>query len=211
MRVIAGRARGRPLKGPASSDTRPTSDKVKGAIFSVLETFLVVGLDKTVNESDREREASVDGGPWSGLAVLDLYAGTGALGIEALSRGAERATFIEISQASLRVIRENLSRTGLTEEARVVSAKSEVALARPRDHGISWEHEVALVDAPYQDDRLVETLRLLGEGATLVEGALVAVEHSKRSEPSDRIGDLCLIQRKRYGDTEVSFYQLRRQ
>src|SRR5213592_2862493 len=109
MRVIAGRARGRPLKSPVSGNVRPTSDKLKGALFSQLEALAYKrGFEPEVDEQGNERFAA--GRAWP--RVLDLFAGSGALGIEALSRGAESATFVDRSNDACAAIRKNLGQLG---------------------------------------------------------------------------------------------------
>src|SRR5215218_652296 len=112
MRVIAGSAGGRPLRAPKKAPIRPTSDRVKESLFSMLESLLAWGRP----------EAEVGGEEvWSGLRVADLYAGSGALGIEALSRGARTATFLEASADAVAVIRENLRATATAERGQTRS------------------------------------------------------------------------------------------
>ena len=213
MRVIAGSARGRPLRGPRGSGTRPTSDKVKGAIFSALETLLA-SIEPTKGVGFLATGPPVGGrvgvealeSVWTGLRVLDLYAGTGALGIEALSRGADRADFVDVSSGCQRLIRENLERTGLGSHGRVVGAAVLQVLDRPQAYGLDGPYEVVLVDPPYDDPTLEPTLAALARGGLLASAALVVVEHSRRSAPAEAYDGLELIRRRRYGDTEVSYY-----
>ena len=112
MRVIAGSAKGRPLHAPRGKAVRPTSDKVKGAIFSMLEALLLARLPESAHGYAQEEL-------WAGVRMLDLYAGSGALAIEALSRGAAWADLVETSHAACQVIRRNLAETGLAERARL--------------------------------------------------------------------------------------------
>ncbi len=221
MRVIAGEARGRPLKGPPKgprgSGTRPTSDKVKGAIFSMLEAIMVSGVDPPGDRwseleqppgEDDEDEAPVEEGAspgvWAGKRIVDLYAGTGALGIEALSRGAVHADFADASPVCQRLIRENLRGTGLVERGRVIGGALPAALERSGELG---PYDLALLDPPYGDPSLERTLSALDGRALLASGALVVVEHSRRGEPAEEIGRLELIRRRRHGDTEISIYR----
>ena len=215
MRVIAGSARGRPLKGPRGPGTRPTSDKVKGAIFSMLESLLAsvktLPAEGVAPERPGPSEAEAarpEEGVWSGLRVLDLYAGTGALGIEALSRGAAWADFVDVSSACVRLIRENLRVTGLADRARVVCASVPQVLGRPRDFGLEGPYDVVLLDAPYGDPTLEPSLETLARSGLLAANALVVVEHSRRFTPADAYDGLHLIRRRRHGDTEVSIYLL---
>jgi 16S rRNA (guanine966-N2)-methyltransferase len=223
VRVIAGEARGRPLKGPAKgprgSGTRPTSDKVKGAIFSMLEAIMVSGVgppgDRSAEieplpggEADEETgEVTVEAaspGIWAGRRIIDLYAGTGALGIEALSRGAGRVDFVEASPVCQRLIRDNLRETGLADRGRVLGGSLPVAIERAGDLG---PYELALLDPPYGDPSLERTLAALDERELLASEALVVVEHSRRGEPTAEQGRLRLIRRRRHGDTEISIYR----
>lgn len=213
MRVIAGVARGRPLKGPRGEGTRPTSDKVKGAIFSMLETFLAAIADRAGGEEEPPREGAVGeeaAGPsesvWSGLRVLDLYAGTGALGIEALSRGAAAADFVDSSVRCQRLIRENLQATGLSSRGRVIPATAQqVVGSSPASLG-PGSYDVVLMDAPYGDPSLEAVLTEIGRSGLLSPSALVVVEHSRRGRPAEAYPSLRLVERRRHGDTEVSIY-----
>jgi 16S rRNA (guanine966-N2)-methyltransferase len=223
MRVIAGEARGRPLKGPPKgprgSGTRPTSDKVKGAIFSMLEAIMLSSGepldDAPVDEADEatdqtegedpDKAETAESGLWSGKRVLDLYAGTGALGIEALSRGAASAEFIDSSQACQRLIRENLRSVNLAERGRV--SVVELPGALEREQGIDGAFDVVLLDPPYGDPSLERALIALEGRGLLGPEALVVVEHSRRGEPSEAFGSLRLIRRRRHGDTEISIYR----
>jgi len=180
MRVIAGAARGRPLVGPKGAGTRPTSDLLRGAIFSMLEA----------------RGASF-------TRVLDLYAGTGALGIEALSRGADWADFVERDRASCAVITANLARTGLAAQARVLCAALPAALARLRG-----PYGLIFVDPPYADLAVSAVLAQLRFGGEVDAETTIAYEHSRRTIPPDVCGSLPRQLTRRHGDTAVSLYCL---
>jgi 16S rRNA (guanine966-N2)-methyltransferase len=177
MRVIAGTARGRRLKTPKGTSVRPTSDKVRGAIFSIL-----------LSQRDL-----------TGAAVLDLFAGTGALGIEALSRGAASGVFVEKDTRTAALIEENLQVTGFTAVARVVRADAErlnlASLGR---------FDLVFADPPYA---LVLESRALGAIASLLADAGVAVvEHGIEAPPPTPVG-LEAFDRREYGDTGVTFYR----
>jgi 16S rRNA (guanine(966)-N(2))-methyltransferase RsmD len=151
MRVIAGTAKGRHLKSPRSGGTRPTSDLIRGAIFDML----------TAMRADFSH-------------VLDLYAGTGALGIEALSRGASRCDFVEKDARQCGLIRANLEQTDLTEKGAVYCWPAEKVLTRL--HG---SYSLVLADPPYQDEKAESVLRdrrLLSAGPD----AVVVLEHSQK-------------------------------
>lgn len=178
MRIIAGLYRGRRLVAPDGLDTRPTSDRVREALFSSL-------------------------GPLTGARVADLYAGTGALGLEALSRGARRAVFVEEARAALRALRQNLSTLAVAEHTRVIAAPVARAASALIKEG---PFDLVLIDPPYA---------LLGEVAPLVEallsasaippGARVVVEHA-RKDPPPSIRGLDLRSTRGYGTTALSYY-----
>lgn len=179
MRVIAGIAKGRPLKGPRGRNLRPTSDLVRGAMFDMLRAM----------EADLAR-------------VLDLYAGTGALGIEALSRGAAWCDFVEKDEHSCRLIRENLSRTDLAEKGAVFCWPAERALTR-----LKSRYSLILADPPYDDDRAESVLaKLAGSSLTGAE-TIILVEHSQRRSPAPALGPYGLLTSRRHGDTCISLYR----
>jgi 16S rRNA (guanine966-N2)-methyltransferase len=187
MRLTGGLDRGRRLRAPRGAQTRPTAAKVREAIFNIL-------------------------GPPPEGAVLDLYAGTGALGIEALSRGAPRAVFVEREHQALVALRRNLKELGLEDRSSVVGADVCSALrrlgARRNDGGqqFCW----VFLDPPY----VKETQGVLAEIAgceLLAPGAVVIVEHDRRNRPpggeGSSLAGLFLSDRRHYGDTELSFYR----
>src|SRR3990170_4474494 len=178
MRVIAGRAKGHRLAGPPSRATRPTSDLVRGAIFSALVS-LGADLSRT----------------------LDLYAGSGALGIEALSRGAASCDFVEKDARACASIRQNLSRTGF-EGQEVIRLPVERALAR-----LSGPYTLVLADPPYADEA-ASVLEGLAERGLVVAGSTTLVlEHSSREEAPERLAGLAHVKTLRHGDTAVSLYR----
>lgn len=174
MRIVAGRLGGRRLRAPAGAATRPTSERVREAIFNIL------------------------GPPTDDNDVLDLFAGSGAMGLEALSRGARRATFVDLGKPALAALRENLRDLGV--EAKVVSSDVVSFLRRPSDR-YRW----VFVDPPYRSDLAVATLSLVGE--SLSDEGVVVVEHDRRNDPGDRHGNLIRTDSRRYGDTVISFYR----
>lgn len=211
MRVIAGEARGRPLAGPSGTQTRPTSDKVKGALFSMIETLLAA----------RRPGADVEGGEpgspdlWQGLTVLDLYAGTGALGIEALSRGAAHCDFVDSHPAARKTIERNLRVTGLADRGQVIGLTAEkVARGSGRD-AFQVPYGVVLLDPPYADTEVGNLLGQLATDAFLQPEALVVVEHSRRSALAPTYGSgenvdgalLREVRQRRHGDTVLSIYR----
>ncbi len=179
MRVIAGTAKGLPLKAPKGSGLRPTSDKVRGALFSIL-TSAGVDLDR----------------------ILDLYAGTGALGIEALSRGAEHCDFVEPNTAACAAIRDNLSRTGFADKASVHCNSMQVAQRR-----LLGPYTLIMADPPYDDMMAVDTVLGLASSLLRDGGSMLVLEHSSRHEPPELVERLMQTLSRRYGDTAVSIYK----
>jgi 16S rRNA (guanine(966)-N(2))-methyltransferase RsmD len=176
MRIVAGTARGRRLEAPPGEGTRPTSDKVRGAVFNVLGQFF-------------------DGG-----RVLDLYAGSGALALEALSRGFASATCVESSREAAEVIEENAASLGFEDRVTVLRRRVADALrALPPD-----AFDLAFLDPPYAEG---PAAALAGLDRVLRAGATVVAEHDRRSPPDDRIGRLVLQDRRSYGDTGISIYR----
>lgn len=182
-RVIGGTARGLRLEGPRGTATRPLTDRVKESLFGALEA-----------------DGSLDG------PFLDLFAGTGAAGVEALSRGAPGATFVEHEGGSCHVIGENLRRARL-DHGRVVRADVVAYLRNPRP-AADGPFSAALIDPPYGDPIMTRALELLADPARdwLVPGATVAVKHFWRDEPADRVGVLAKQRVKRFGETALTFY-----
>lgn len=178
MRVIAGTAKGRPLKSPRGGTTRPTSDLIRGAIFDILTAM---GADFS--------------------NVLDLYAGTGALGIEALSRGAGWCDFVEKDNRQCALIRANLAQTGLTEKGAVHCWPAEKVLTRL--HG---SYSLVLADPPYQDEKAELVLQEIAASLLLGPDATIVLEHSKKKPAPPSLGGLGLISSRRHGDTSISFY-----
>lgn len=189
MRVIAGSARGRPLAAPTSGLTRPTADMIKGAIFSMVESAFV----RLGGEAD-----------WSDVATLDLYAGSGALGIEALSRGSPRADLVERHKGACAAIALNLKRTDLAARARVHCLTVVAALGRPGL--LAGSYRLVLLDPPYDEPTVAEVPGWLVAGGLLAEEALVVVEHSRRVELPEEYGRLRRLRRRVHGDTAISLY-----
>lgn len=178
MRVIGGTARGRRLKRPRAG-VRPTSDLVRGAIFDALEA----------QGADLSR-------------VLDLYAGSGALGIEALSRGAEWCEFVERDAANAALIRENLSVTGLQARGRVHRASAERAVER-----LAGPYSLLLADPPYNDESALATIERIAQSSLVGERATLVLERSARRPAPEALGPLRLAWSRRYGDTRVCIYR----
>lgn len=178
MRVIAGKAKGFRLKAPKGYRTRPTSDLVRGVIFSMLESLI---------------------GAWS--RVLDLYAGSGALGIEALSRGAERVDFVERDPRCCAILEGNLKNTGFSAQAHVYCYD----VGKGIDF-LTEGYDLILMDPPYDEPQISDMIEKIASSAVVKEGSTVVVEHSRRHPLSDTYGKLRLVKSRRHGDTCVSIF-----
>ena len=179
-RVIAGIAGGRVLKSPSGDATRPTSDRVREAIFEILAS----------------RAPNIE-------RVLDLYSGTGAMGIEALSRGAIHCDFVESGSKACQVIKQNLALTRLQDGAQLFQEPVSRALGR-----LTGSYDLVVADPPYEYDRAERELDDLVNRQLLTAQAIIVVEHSKRREWPDQLASLSRFLSRRYGDTNISLYQL---
>lgn len=177
MRVIAGRFGGRRLLDAPREGVRPTSDRVREALFARL-------------------------GALDDCRVLDLYAGTGTLGIEALSRGAAHTTFIERSRAALAVLGRNLTALGLAEEGVVRVMRGDVATALRRLARDAEMFDRVFIDPPYESAEAVRALEALVAGGLLAPDAEVVVEASRR-HPVGPVPGLVRLDERRYGDTLI--------
>jgi len=180
MRVIAGLVRGRKLQTVAGDQVRPTSDRAKEALFSILESrFDLTGID-----------------------VLDLYAGSGALGIEALSRGAATAVFVESNPVVVRVLQRNLEACRM--QGRILTSTAARALVQLEREQQTFAG--VFIDPPYASSEAETSLTALGDGALLAADAWVVVEHDVRKELPSSVGKLRLILTRRYGTSVLSFF-----
>jgi 16S rRNA (guanine(966)-N(2))-methyltransferase RsmD len=191
MRIIGGRAGGRSLKAPRGDKTRPTSDKVREALFNIL-----------ASRGDMPAR------------VLDLYAGSGALGLEALSRGSPSVSFVDADRDSCDLIRHNLEIVQTHHE--IVQTHNKVPIeivCMPVVRWLNKEAEPAFdcifLDPPYeshQTGELEKAIELVAKKQLLADGGIVIAEHEWRYAPDDSYGRLALFDRRRYGQTAISFY-----
>ncbi len=179
MRVASGEARGIRLKGAAAAGIRPTTERVRAAIFNILEASQVI---------DRR--------------VVDLFAGTGSLGIEALSRGAAWADFVERNRRQCQDLQSNLERTGYADAGRAHCADALRWLLRH-----DGPYGLALLDPPYRRGDPTTTLAAMAASDLLQTDATVVVGHSSRLTLPDGIGQLRQYDRRRYGDNAIGFYR----
>lgn len=177
MRVISGELKGRKLLQPRGVDLRPTTDKVKEALFNILSPYL------------------------QGSFFLDLYAGSGSIGIEAASRGAASVTFVEKNRENFFLIRKNIASFDLSEKVTLF-------------HGTVLDFlktncgafDLAYVDPPYEDNDLLERLQTLGSSDTIRPQGIVVIEHFHKRELPPAFGTLTLSRQVRYGTTALTFY-----
>jgi len=179
MRIIAGQAKGCILISPKGRKTRPATELVRGAIFSVLES------------------AASD---WT--MVLDLYSGSGSLGIEALSRGAGWVDFVEQEPRCCDIIRQNLEKTGLLEYAHIYCCGVAKAISF-----LDKEYSIILMDPPYSNPSIGKTIEQLADSKLVSNKTMVVVTHSSRRPLNTSYTILNLIKEYRHGDSVIALYQ----
>jgi len=179
VRVIAGAAKGHKLYVPRGITTRPTPDRAKEGLFNALGDRVV------------------------GSRILDLYAGSGALGIEALSRGAAAVEFVEMRAHVARTIDRNLAKTGLAGRGRIIVASAEEALRRLANE--SERFDIIFADPPYKSQKPLEILQVIGRKDLLNEDGLVVWEHGSDTGFPRSVGKLSCFKELRYGDTAFAF------
>jgi 16S rRNA (guanine966-N2)-methyltransferase len=181
MRVIGGEARGHRLKAPKGQELRPTSSRVKEALFNLLPHDL------------------------SGARILDLFAGTGSLSAEALSRGAAEAVLIDSSHASAKIIRDNMSRLRLSARTKIwvmPVIRAVRQLAKQRE-----SFDIVFLDPPYERGAVASTIAAAAATRLLRRNGILVAEHSRREELDTRYGSLTRSDQRRYGQTLLSFYK----
>ncbi len=199
MRVTGGELRGRPLVAPRGLATRPTADKVREAIFNVL---------------------AARGAPLAGAAVLDLFAGTGSLGIEALSRGAARAVFVEAAGPSLAALARNLERLGLASGGRAAVRRGDALRLLDRLAAEGARFDLVFVDPPYGRGLAAAAVERLAAAGLVAPGGVVVAEHAaadpmpertaaaSRAAPGEPAGaGLVRVDSRRYGRTALTLYE----
>lgn len=188
MRISGGSAKGRKVglkkafgKKSESGELRPTSAKVREAIFDILGNRII------------------------DARFLDLYAGTGAVGIEALSRGAGEVVFVDDNALRVNIIKELTEKFGFKNRATVIRSNADAFLRRNET-----AFDIIFVDPPYSSDELQRALPLIGSIDILSGNGTVIAEHSSKKAPDEEIGSMKLIKRYKYGDTSLSVYRLKR-
>ena len=180
MRVIGGTLRGKKLISFKGKNIRPTSDRIKESLFNIISPYL-----------DDE------------VRVADFFAGTGNLGIEALSRGAEEAVFVEKDKNSLAIIRKNIDLCRVKEKSSVIPLETDKGIALLEKQKKAFD--IIFLDPPYNQGLANETLEVLGQ-SVLVEGAIVIAEYSSQEKIKEHYGKLKMKDTRRYGGTSLSFF-----
>ncbi|MDR1606735.1 MAG: 16S rRNA (guanine(966)-N(2))-methyltransferase RsmD [Streptococcaceae bacterium] len=178
MKVVAGEFGGRPLKTLDGQLTRPTSDKVKGAIFSMLGQFFDEGR------------------------VLDLYAGSGSLSIEAISRGCDSAILVEKDRRAQKIIEVNVQMTRSEEQFELFKMSADKAISL-----LTGEFDLVFLDPPYAKEQVVKDILLLNSRRLLAKTAVIVCETDKTVQLPDEIDDFYLSKQKRYGISQVTIYE----
>lgn len=177
MRIIAGDYKGRRLDSPIDNKVRPTSDKVKEAMFSILMNH----LDSTI--------------------ACDMFSGTGNLGLEALSRGCDKCYFIDESNTSLKVILENIRKCKAEDYSEVFQGDAIRNL-----HRIKEKIDIFLIDPPYGYNLEIKALEEIDNLGLLNENGIIIVEHKKNTHLPDKVGNLTKVKHRKYGSVELSIY-----
>lgn len=176
MRVITGSARGRKLKAPEGFDVRPTSDGVKEAIFSAIQFEI------------------------EGRTVLDLFAGSGQLGIEAISRGAKKAVFVDSSQTSIKLIKENIEHVGFEKQAEVINMPNTAFLRTTRE-----TFDIALLDPPYERKLIQKSLPALT--SIMSDEGVIVCEHEIECRLPEEVNGFVIVKSKKHGKTGLTIYR----
>ncbi|MBF8982187.1 16S rRNA (guanine(966)-N(2))-methyltransferase RsmD [Lutibacter sp. B2] len=180
MRVISGIAKGKRLMAPKGLETRPTTDRVKESIFSMINNYII--------ESN----------------VLDLFSGTGSLGIEAISRGANYGYFVDNNKNSIKVINENIKTTGFEEKSEVLWSDTLNVIKQLGENG--KKINIIFMDPPYLKDLIVPCIEAIDSERLLDEEGIIVVEHDIKDNIPAEIGSLKKIKEKKYGNTRISIY-----
>lgn len=178
MRVISGSARGMKLKSVEGLNTRPTSDRVKEALFSIIQGSII--------DSN----------------VLDLFSGTGALGIEALSRGADRCTFVDNSNEANGIIKLNSQKTKLLDKSKIIKEDVYRFLNKTGE-----KYDIIFMDPPYNKKIVIKVLEIISINDIIDDESIIVCEQSRKDELIDRCKNLVLYKNKVYGNTVLAIYK----
>ena len=179
LRVISGKVRGLKLDTPKNEDVRPTTDRVKESLFNIINPYII--------DSN----------------VLDLFAGTGSLGIECLSRGASSAIFVDVSKESINIVKSNIKKARVESESTILNLDFKNAIDRLKIQNKKFD--IIFMDPPYYKNMFIEAL---SNADLLEDNGIIVVEHDTKDKFEDKIGRLEKTRDKKYGNTTLTFYKM---
>ncbi|GAA0707992.1 16S rRNA (guanine(966)-N(2))-methyltransferase RsmD [Paraclostridium ghonii] len=182
MRVISGKARGLKLNTPKNEDVRPTTDRVKESLFNIINGYIIDG------------------------EILDLFAGTGSLGIECLSRGASKCVFVDLNKSSIDIVKSNIKKARVEANSEVMNIDFKSAIEKVKNN--SYKFDVIFMDPPYYKDMFIDALKKIEQSNILKEDGIIVVEHDTKHEFPENVGKLCKNRNKKYGNTTLTFYSM---
>ena len=185
LRVISGKVRGLKLDTPKNQDVRPTTDRVKESLFNMINPYI--------------RESN----------VLDLFAGTGSLGIECLSRGAKNCVFVDKSRESINIVKSNVKKARVENESTILNIDFKDAVKRLSTQ--NQKFDVIFMDPPYYENMFIDCLKSIDELNLLHEDGIIVVEHDTKDQFEETIGRLVKTRDKKYGNTTITFYKCEEQ
>ena len=182
MRVISGKARGLKLNTPKNEDVRPTTDRVKESLFNIINPYV---MDNN---------------------VLDLFAGTGSLGIECLSRGAKNCVFVDKSKDSINIVRFKIKKARVENESTTLNIDFKSAVTSLGRQGEKFT--IIFMDPPYYKNMFIDALSSVDENNLLEEDGIIVVEHDTKDSFPENVGRLYKSREKKYGNTTLTFYKM---
>ncbi|MEG2984036.1 MAG: 16S rRNA (guanine(966)-N(2))-methyltransferase RsmD [Peptostreptococcaceae bacterium] len=180
MRVISGKARGLKLNAPKNEDVRPTTDRVKESLFNIINGYIIDG------------------------EVLDLFAGTGSLGIECLSRGADKSVFVDVNRSSIDIVKSNIKKARVDQNSEVINLDYKSAIDKLKN--TLHKFDIIFMDPPYYENIFIDALKKVEESNILKVDGIIVVEHDTKQEFPENIGRLVKNKSKKYGNTTLTFY-----
>ena len=180
MRVISGKARGLKLNTPKNEDVRPTTDRVKESLFNIINGYIIDG------------------------EILDLFAGTGSLGIECLSRGANKCVFVDVSKTSIDIVKSNIKKARVEDNAEILNIDYKSAIDKVKNK--TYKFDIIFMDPPYYENMFMDALKKIDESDILKADGIIVVEHDTKQEFPESIGKLIKDRSKKYGNTTLTFY-----
>lgn len=182
MRVISGKVRGLKLNTPKNEDVRPTTDRVKESLFNIINPYIM--------ESD----------------VLDLFAGTGSLGIECLSRGANKCVFVDVSKESISIVKSNIKKARVENESVVLNLDFKDSINKLKIQNNKFD--VIFMDPPYYKNMFIDALEKIDEASLLKADGIIIIEHDTKDKFPEKIKNFIQTKSKKYGNTTLTFYTL---